>query len=56
METMSSPVYRVAAFAISIVIAQTIGATGQPAGSAAVGGWGFDLAGADFAKPVRLLK
>jgi len=47
---MSSPIYRVALFAISIVIAQTIGATGQPAGSASVGGWGFDLAGADFAK------
>jgi putative endopeptidase len=50
METMSSPICRVALFAISIVIAQTIGATGQPAGSPSVGGWGFDLAGADFAK------
>jgi hypothetical protein len=49
METMSSPVYRVAVFAVSILIAQNICAAGQPAGSAA-GGWGFDLAGADFAK------
>jgi putative endopeptidase len=47
METMSSLVCRVAVFAISIVIAQNI-ATGQPAGSSAAGGWGFDLAGADF--------
>src|SRR6266851_9668463 len=47
---MSSLVCRVAVFAISIVIAQNIGAAGQPAGSAAAGGWGFDLAGADFAR------
>src|ERR1700730_3500782 len=50
METMSSLVRRVAVIAISIVIAQNIGAAGQPAGSTAARGWGFDLAGADFAK------
>src|SRR5215468_2378213 len=44
---MLSLLCRVAVFAISIVIAQNIGA-GQPAGSAAAAGWGFDLAGADF--------
>jgi putative endopeptidase len=44
---MSSLVCRVAAFAVTIAIAQSIGAAGQPAGSA--GGWGFDLVGADFA-------
>jgi len=49
METMSSLVRRVAVFAISIVIAQNVGAGGQPVGTAAAGGWGFDLAGADFA-------
>jgi putative endopeptidase len=47
---MSSPTHRAAVLAISIVMAQTIGAAGQLAGSAEVGGWGFDLAGADFAK------
>ena len=46
---MSSLVYRVAVLAISIAIAQNIGAAAQPAGSTAAGGWGFDLAGADFA-------
>jgi putative endopeptidase len=49
METMSSLVCRIAAIAIAIVIAQKIGAA-ELAGSAAAGGWGFDLAGADFAK------
>jgi putative endopeptidase len=48
METMSSLVCRIAVFTIWIVIAQNICAAGQPAGSA-VGGWGFDLVGADFA-------
>jgi putative endopeptidase len=47
---MSSLACRVAVFAVSIVIAQNVGAVGQPAGSTAAGGWGFDLAGADFAK------
>ena len=47
---MSSLVCRVAAFVISIVVAQSIGAAGEPAGPTAAGGWGFDLAGADFAK------
>jgi putative endopeptidase len=49
METMSSLACRVAVIAISIVIAQEIGAA-EPAGSVAAGGWGFDLAGADLAK------
>src|SRR6202158_1027744 len=49
METMSRLVCRVAVFAISIVVAQDIGAAGQPAGSAPTGGLGLDLAGADFA-------
>jgi putative endopeptidase len=47
---MSSLVRRVAVFAISIVVAQNVGAAGQSAGSAAAGSWGFDLAGVDFAK------
>jgi predicted metalloendopeptidase len=34
-------------FAISIVIAQNVGA-GERAGLAVAAGWGFDLAGADF--------
>jgi putative endopeptidase len=46
---MSRLVCRAAVFAISILIAQNIGAAGQPAGSAPAGGWGLDLAGADFA-------
>ncbi|HMA72940.1 MAG TPA: M13 family metallopeptidase [Xanthobacteraceae bacterium] len=46
---MSSLVYRVAVLAISIVIGPTIGDVGRRAAYAAVGGWGFDLAGADFA-------
>ncbi len=46
---MSSLVCRIAALAIGIVIAQGAGAAAQPS-SGAVGGWGFDLAGADFAK------
>jgi putative endopeptidase len=45
---MSSLVCRAAVLAASIVIAQSIGAAGQHAGSAAAGGFGFDLAGADF--------
>ncbi len=45
---MSSVVCRVAVFAISVVIAAAVSAAGQPAGSAAVGTWGFDLTGADF--------
>src|SRR6202790_2767424 len=50
METMSSLVCRVAVIAISLAIAQNVGAAEQPAGSAAAGDWGFDLAGADFTK------
>jgi putative endopeptidase len=46
---MSSLVCRAAVLAVSIVVAPGI-AAGQNAGSAAAGGWGFDLAGADFAK------
>jgi putative endopeptidase len=46
---MSRLVCRAAVFAVSILIAQNIGAAGQPAGSAPAGGWGLDLAGADFA-------
>ena len=46
---MSSLVCRIAALAIGMVIAQGAGAAAQPS-SGAVGGWGFDLAGADFAK------
>jgi putative endopeptidase len=46
---MSRTVCRVAVFAVSILTAQNICAAGQPAGSAG-GGWGFDLAGADFAR------
>src|SRR5262252_1723871 len=49
MGAMSSLVYRVAVLAISIVIGPTIGDVGRRAAYAAVGGWGFDLAGADFA-------
>jgi putative endopeptidase len=47
---MSSLVCRATVFVISIVVAQSIGAAGEPAGSATAGGWGFDLAGADFTK------
>jgi putative endopeptidase len=46
---MSSLVCRAAVVAVSIVIAPGI-AAGQHAVPAAAGGWGFDLAGADFAK------
>ena len=46
---MSRLVCRAAVFAISILIAQNIVAAGQNAGSAPAGGWGLDLAGADFA-------
>jgi putative endopeptidase len=45
---MSSIARRVAVFVISLALAQI--AAEQLAGSAAAGGWGFDLAGADFAK------
>jgi putative endopeptidase len=50
METMSSLALRAAAVAISVVVAQGVVAAERPAGSAAAGGWGFDLAGTDFAK------
>src|SRR5215469_1357656 len=46
---MSSLTRRVAVLAISFLIAPTCGAAERPAGSAAAAGWGFDLAGADFA-------
>ena len=46
---MSSLVCRIAALAIGMVIAQGAGAAAQPS-SGAVGGWGFDLAGANFLK------
>ena len=45
---MSSIARRVALFVISLALAQI--AAEQLAGSAAAGDWGFDLAGADFAK------
>jgi putative endopeptidase len=44
---MSSIARRVAVFVISLALAQI---AAELAGSAAAGGWGFDLAGADFAK------
>ena len=46
---MSNRVCRFAALALLIAGMQTTAAT-QPAGSASTGGWGFDLAGADFTK------
>jgi putative endopeptidase len=46
---MSSLVCR-AAFIISIMVAQSVGAAGEPAGAIKFGDWGFDRAGADFAK------
>jgi len=46
---MSSLVCRLA-FVISIVVAQSLGAAGEPAGTIKFGDWGFDRAGADFAK------
>jgi putative endopeptidase len=46
---MSGFIYRVAVFAITIILGQAIGVAGQPASSTVVGSWGFDLAGADFA-------
>jgi putative endopeptidase len=48
-ETMPSLVGRAAILAASLVVAQSINAAEQHAGSAAAGGFGFDLAGADFA-------
>src|ERR1700676_4253978 len=48
MASMSSIARRVALFVISLALAQI--AAEQLAGSAAAGDWGFDLAGADFAK------
>jgi putative endopeptidase len=47
---MSSLVLRTALLAISVVVAQSVVAAERPAGFAVAGGWGFDLAGADFAK------
>ena len=47
---MSSLTCRVAVLAISFLIAPSIGAAEPSLGSAAAAGWGFDLAGADFAK------
>src|SRR6516165_11224746 len=47
---MSSLTCRVAVLAISFLIALGIGAAERPAERAAAAAWGFDLAGADFAK------
>jgi len=49
---MSNLICRTAALALFIAGAQNIGAVAQPAGSvpAAIGSWGFDLSGVDFAK------
>ena len=47
---MSSLTCRVAALAISFLIAPGVGAAERPLGSAAAAGWGFDLAGANFAR------
>jgi putative endopeptidase len=47
---MSGLICRIAVLAISLLIAQTIVAAERPAGTVAAAGWGFDLAGADFAK------
>jgi putative endopeptidase len=46
---MSCLTCRVAVLAISFLIAPSIGAAERPVSSAAAAGWGFDLAGADFA-------
>ncbi len=46
---MSNRVCRFAALALLIAGMQTTAAT-QPAGAGSTGGWGFDLAGADFTK------
>jgi putative endopeptidase len=47
---MSSLTCRFAVLAISFLIAPSIGAAEPSVGSAAAAGWGFNLAGADFAK------
>ena len=47
---MSNLICRGTALAISLLIAQSIGTAGQAAERAAAAAWGFDLAGADFAK------
>src|SRR5215831_31260 len=47
---MSSLTWRVAVLALSFLIAPMIGAAERSVGSAAAAPWGFDLAGADFAK------
>src|SRR5580704_14830581 len=46
---MSTLTYRIAMLAVSMSLGQSVSAAEQHAGPAAAGGFGFDLAGADFA-------